>query len=336
MISWGIIGCGDVTEKKSGPAFNKVPHSKLTAVMRRDATKAADYALRHGVPKWYSNADDLINDPDINAVYIATPPSSHEEYTIAALKAGKSVYVEKPVTTDVASCRRMIKAATKYKTKLTIAHYRRALPLFLKVKDLIEKKTIGKLKLIRLNLLLPDQSKLITQTETNWRILPEVSGGGLFYDLAPHQIDIILFICGAAKKYYGLGLNQSNLYGAEDFVSGIIHFEEGSVFSGNWCFTMPECVKEDSCEIIGENGSIKFSFFENNPLLLKLKSGIDAFTFERPEHIQQTMIQKVVNYFLDEEENPCSIEEALKSLEIMERFARRDAMLASPNKMSEP
>ena len=97
QINWGIIGCGDVTELKSGPAFNKVSNSSLVAVMRRDAAKAEDYAKRHGVPKWYSNAEALIKDPDVNAIYIATPPSSHLEYAMAAMNAGKPVYVEKPM-----------------------------------------------------------------------------------------------------------------------------------------------------------------------------------------------------------------------------------------------
>src|ERR1700747_392477 len=99
-IKWGIIGCGDVTEVKSGPAFNKVKDSELVAVMRRDGEKAKDYAQRHKVPKWYTNADQLIHDPDANSVYIATPPSSHEEYAIAVINAGKPVYVEKPMSVD--------------------------------------------------------------------------------------------------------------------------------------------------------------------------------------------------------------------------------------------
>ncbi|MCX6333190.1 MAG: Gfo/Idh/MocA family oxidoreductase, partial [Bacteroidia bacterium] len=82
MINWGIIGCGNVTEVKSGPAFNKVNNSRLIAVMRRDAVLAEDYASRHNVPKFYTDASKLINDPEINAVYIATPPSSHAEYAL--------------------------------------------------------------------------------------------------------------------------------------------------------------------------------------------------------------------------------------------------------------
>ena len=82
MINWGIIGCGKVTELKSGPAFSKVEGSRLVAVMRRNAALAEDYAKRHNVPRFYSNADDLINDGEVNAVYVATPPGSHKEYAI--------------------------------------------------------------------------------------------------------------------------------------------------------------------------------------------------------------------------------------------------------------
>ena len=146
-IRWGIIGCGDVTEVKSGPAFGKVPNSELVAVMRRDADKAKDYASRHNVPKWYSDADKLINDPDINAIYVATPPSSHEEYTLAAIKAGKPVYVEKPMTVSAGSALTMTKAADEKKIKLVVAHYRRAQPLFNKVKQLITEE-VEKLKIV--------------------------------------------------------------------------------------------------------------------------------------------------------------------------------------------
>src|SRR5438067_9879234 len=138
-----MIGCGDVTEIKSDPAFNKIKNSSLVAVMRRDGEKAKDYAHRHGVAKWYNNANDLINDPDVNAIYIATPPSSHEEYTIAALQAGKPVYVEKPMSVNRISAGRMADAARKKNGKLVVAHYRRAQPLFKKIKQLIDERTIG-------------------------------------------------------------------------------------------------------------------------------------------------------------------------------------------------
>src|SRR5687768_1015691 len=151
-IAWGIIGCGDVTEVKSGPAFNKVKNSSLVAVMRRDAEKAKDYARRHNVPKWYDDANALINDPNVNAIHIATPPSSHEQYTMAALQAGKPVYVEKPMSVSFASAVNMMTTAKEKNGKLVVAHYRREQPLFKKIKQLLDKKTIGEVRFARLEL----------------------------------------------------------------------------------------------------------------------------------------------------------------------------------------
>jgi predicted dehydrogenase len=322
ILSWGIIGCGDVTEVKSGPAFNKVNNSQLVAVMRRDAAKAADYAKRHGVPKWYSNAADLINDPAIDAVYVATPPSFHEAYAVQALQAGKYVYVEKPVTTDIASCKRMIDSVSATKGKLVVAHYRRALPMFLTIKKLIADNTIGKVKLIQLNMLQPHQSPIIANTEKNWRVDPAIAGGGLFFDLAPHQLDIITFIFGNYISCSGISVNQAKLYDADDIVVGNIQLPDDILFTGSWCFTAPADMDEDECRIIGEKGSLTFPFF-GNKLELITAEGKQEFSFEHPTHIQQPMIGKVVQYFLGNEPNPCSLEEAIVSLEVMEKFSNK-------------
>ncbi|HET6768425.1 MAG TPA: Gfo/Idh/MocA family oxidoreductase, partial [Chitinophagaceae bacterium] len=213
-VNWGIIGCGDVCEVKSGPAYNKVVNSKLVAVMRRDAGKARDFAQRHGVPKYYTDALELINDKEVNAIYIATPPSSHEAYLEMALKAGKPVYVEKPVTVNSASVQRMMEMERQYNTKVSVAHYRRGLPLFIKIKQLVSDGAVGKVKLILLRTLQPPVSELITQTDDNWRINPEISGGGLFHDLSPHQLDIMYWIFGTPQQVYVQVANQGKLYNA--------------------------------------------------------------------------------------------------------------------------
>ena len=131
VIRWGIIGCGNVTEVKSGPGFQKAAGSALVAVMRRDAALARDYAARHGVPKWYDNAHALVNEPDVDAVYVATPPSSHREYALLAARAGKTVYVEKPMALNHAECLEMIAACRAAGTPLFVAYYRRAQQRFL-------------------------------------------------------------------------------------------------------------------------------------------------------------------------------------------------------------
>ena len=142
-INWGIIGCGDVCEKKSGPAFYKIKHSSLVAVMRRDEAKVKDFAQRHSVEKYYTEAEKLINDPDINAIYIATPPNMHKKYAIQAMEASKPVYVEKPMGMNYTECLEMIETSKITNQKLFVAFYRRALPYFLKVKTLLDENRIG-------------------------------------------------------------------------------------------------------------------------------------------------------------------------------------------------
>lgn len=294
-INWGIIGCGNVTEKKSGPAFNKVPNSRLVSVMRRDADKAADYAQRHGVSKWYSDAEELMNDPEINAVYIATPPALHLPYALTALKKGLHVYVEKPVTLNAAEAQQMAEAVAQSNAELTVCHYRRQLPLFLKIKELIETGTIGDIRTIQIRLWQSRKPELVANSETNWRVNPELSGGGYFHDLAPHQLDIMLYYFGKPLKYSGFGLNQANLSAADDNVNGQILFSNNIPVSGSWSFNVFEDEQTDLCEIIGSDGKISFAFFGN---YIKLNDELIEFT--HPEHIQQPMIEQVVRYFRGE------------------------------------
>lgn len=321
-IKWGIIGCGNVTEVKSGPAFNKVESSELIAVMRRDAAKAADYAKRHAVPHWYSNASELINDPEVNAIYIATPPGSHEEYTLAALKAGKPVYVEKPAALSAASAAKMNQAATEYGVPYTVAHYRRGLPLFKKIKELLKEHTIGDIRLVNLRLFQPLQSDMIARSEENWRLDPAISGGGLFHDLAPHQLDLMIWFFGKAKHASGLSLNQAAAYNADDLVAGQILFENNVMFNGIWSFSVSSNASEDICEIIGSAGKISFSVF-GNYYILKLGDKEERIEFQLPQHIQQPMIEEVVKYFLGTGPNPCTGQDGVDVMNIIDKFAGR-------------
>lgn len=324
-INWGIIGCGDVTEKKSGPAFNKVNNSKLVAVMRRDAAKAEDYAKRHGVPKWYSDARQLINDDEVNAIYVATPPLQHEEYAIAALKAGKPVYVEKPMAVSSASAKKIEQASIDTGVKLTVAHYRRQLPLFKRVKEVIDTNLLGDIRFINLQMLQPNNSPLITKTEENWRVNPALSGGGLFHDLAPHQLDLMIHFFGKVTNAFGTSLNQGKFYNADDIVQGTLLFESDALFNGLWCFTVPKEETKDECEIIGSEGKVSFSIFRHNNLLLNINGQQTEETFDIPEHIQQPMIAKVVEYFLDEGANPCPAQDGVEVMRIIDVFSNAKA-----------
>src|SRR5665647_994210 len=323
-IDWGIIGCGHVTEVKSGPAFNKVNNSCLVAVMRRDAEKAKDYASRHNVPKWYDNAMNLINDPDVNAIYIATPPSSHEAYALAALRAGKPVYVEKPMTVNFASAINMVNAAKETNVKLTVAHYRRAQPYFKKIKQLLDDKIIGEVRIVKLDF----YKKLLSEEDLKlpgyaWRLDTTVAGGGLFHDLAPQQLDLLYYFFGAVENASGISVNQSHLYNADDVVAGNILFKNGVVFSGSWCFNAAPQNERDSCEIIGSEGTLRFSVFGEQIIVISKNNNEQNISFTPPRHVQQPMIEKVVEYFLDGGPNPCSAEDGAEIIRLMDQFTEK-------------
>ena len=129
ILHWGFIGCGEVTEKKSGPAFSEVEGSEVVAVMSRDARKARNYAERHGIKCWYTDVQELIDDAEVNAIYIATPPSSHATYAIMAMKAGKPVYVEKPLASSYEDCARINRVSEQTGVPCFVAYYRRYLPI---------------------------------------------------------------------------------------------------------------------------------------------------------------------------------------------------------------
>ena len=323
-ISWGIIGCGNVTEVKSGPAFNLVEGSKLTAVMRRNAEKARDYAQRHNVPKWYGDADQLLNDPDINAVYIATPPVFHKEFAIKALAKGLHVYVEKPVTLNAKEAEEIANASKHSSAKIVVAHYRRRLPAFLFVKELLEKKAIGEVRLVQISMWQSMQPDLVAKTEENWRVNPKISGGGLFHDLSPHQLDLMLYYFGGPVKCSGFSLNQSKQNIADDTVCGQMLFKNNILFTGIWNFCAAEHVAKDECIIIGSNGSISFSFFGSGDVTVRGENGKEErHHFEHPRHIQQPMIQSVVNYFKGSEENPCTIDEGISVMKMIDAFTMK-------------
>lgn len=292
-IRWGIIGCGNVTEVKSGPGFQKAQNSSLVAVMRRNGDLARDYAQRHGVPNWYDTAEALIHDPDVDAVYIATPPASHKQYTLLCAQAGKPVYVEKPMALNTAECQQMIQACQAAHVPLFVAYYRRALARFLKVKELLAAGAIGDVRFVTVTLTQPLAADLLHAQQLPWRLIPEISGGGLFVDLAAHMLDILDFLLGPVTSVQGFASNQAHQYQAEDIVSGTFVFESGVHAVGTWCFTSYN--RRDITEIVGTAGQISYSTFDAQPIVLTRSDLQEEFAFADPAHIQQPFIQTVVD-----------------------------------------
>lgn len=293
-VNWGIIGCGNVTELKSGPAFNKVAHSKLCAVMRRDAGKAADYAQRHGVPVWYSDASQLINDPQVNAIYIATPPDTHASYAIQAMRAGKPVYVEKPMARTYEECQEMIRVSKETGMPLFVAYYRRTLPAFLKVKEMVNEGIIGTPLTVNIRLHKSSGEKDQFKERQTWHTNPQIAGAGYFYDLGSHQFDYLDFVFGPVTEVKGMAQNRAGYYSSEDTVSATFAFESGVTGTGSWSFVVAKGCDEDIIEITGTKGKIVFSCFQHGDVKLTTPQGEVILSFQNPLNISHYLIEQVV------------------------------------------
>jgi len=324
VIRWGIIGCGDVTEIKSGPAFNKIKDSQLVAVMRRTTEKARDYAQRHQVPKWYDDADKLIHDADVNAIYIATPPGSHAEYAIKVAGAEKPVYVEKPMARNYAECEAMIKACQAANVPLFVAYYRRRLPSFLKVKELIDTGVLGKIMLVNLCFYETPRQEDSNQANPPWRLLPELAGGGYLFDMGSHQLDILDFLLGPIVDVWAIVTNQGGLYSVEDTVCAGFKFESGVVGTGRWCFAASAASRCDRIEIIGSRGRVTFPCFAlEKPVLLETLTEQAEFVFSPPAHVQQSLIQTVVDELLGRGQCPSTGETGKRTSWVLDKIIEK-------------
>jgi predicted dehydrogenase len=328
IVKWGILGVGDVCEVKSAPAMQLIDNSEIVAVMRRNGAKAQNYAKRHQVSKWYDKAEDLINDPDVNAVYIATPPNAHEELTIKTAKAGKPVYVEKPMAISYAECNRMIVACKEANVPLYVAYYRRRLPNFLKLKTLIKSGAIGEVRLVKIELYKTNESDdSLTKAgmiSVNWRVSPKISGGGYFFDLAAHQLDFLDFVFGPIKSAIGYAGNQSGLYSAADIITGSFTFENGIQGVGSWCFTVDKKAQKDKLTIIGTEGKLSIPFFGDAEIVLE-KSDLkrkEKFTFDLPKHIQHPLIETIVDDLLGNGTCPSTGLSAARTNWVMEEMTK--------------
>ena len=292
-VRWGILGCGNVTEVKSGPGFYKSEGSRLVAVMRRDASKAADYARRHDVERWYGEAATLIADPNVDAVYIATPPSTHHFLALQVARAGKPCMVEKPMAMDHSQCLEMCAAFEQAEQPLFVAYYRRALPRFLKVRELLQAGAIGQVTSAHI----VEYRPLASREETrDWRFDASLSGGGLFMDLGSHGLDLLDFLLGPIQRVGGFSVNSGHTYAAEDVTVAALRFQSGVLGTGVWNFNGDH--REDRLVLTGSDGAIRCPVFSDTDVVLKNPEGEQIFEFRNPPHVHQPLIQAATHQIL--------------------------------------
>ncbi len=313
-VRWGIIGVGNVTERKSGPGFQQAKRSELVAVMRRNGELAADYARRNNVPRWYDDAEELINDPEVDAVYVATPPDSHREYVVRVAQAGKPVYVEKPMARTAQEGEDMISACDEAGVGLFVAYYRRAMPRFVTVKELLDSGRIGQLRTVSIRNERP--APVGESDNEGWRVDPEISGGGHFVDLGSHILDLLDWLVGPVTHAAGVATNRGGRYRAEDLVTGVFSFRSGVEGVGVWNYDSFQ--NQDQVEIIGTAGALRFSCFADEPLRLFTADGVEQIKAPYPETVQLPLIQTVVNALTGHGESPSDGHSAVRTARVID------------------
>jgi predicted dehydrogenase len=294
-IRWGMIGTGNVTELKSAPSFNKIENSRLVAVGNRSYKKAEDYAARHQVPVVHKDPFEVIQNPEVDIVYIATPPGSHMEYALESINAGKPVYIEKPMARTARECRIINEAAEKTGVPVFVAYYRRGLDYFKKVRSIIENGTLGKILYINLQQYYPARDEDYDRNKLPWRVIPEDAGGGYFHDLGCHALDILFHIFGDPLKVCGLTGNIGGLYEPEDSLSASLVLPGELLINGSWNFVTAPAFKRDLVEVFGEKGMLSFGIFSFKPIILNTGDHKETIATIQPEHIQLPLITTIVN-----------------------------------------
>jgi predicted dehydrogenase len=315
-IRWGILGCGDVTEVKSGPGFQKARGSQLVAVMRRNGALAADYAKRHGVARWYDDARALVNDPEVDAVYIATPPGAHLELASLVAAAGKPCYVEKPMARNTPECDTMIAAFAKAKQKLFVAYYRRAMPRFVKVKELLDSGALGRLTSISYRFACSTPANA-DPAQNAWRVAAENAGGGLLLDVGSHVLDFIDYCVGPLEAVHGTAARLASEANVEDSVS--MSFRSASGVPGAAVWNFSSHAKDDVLEFLGTKGRVSFIVFSDAPIRLETATGTEEFAYPNPPHVAQPLIQTVVDELLGRGTCPSTPESARRTQLVMDR-----------------
>ena len=317
ILRWGIIGCGNVAEHKGGPPLYTVDDSELIAVMRRDRTRAEDFAKRHGAKRVYTDVQQLLADDEINAVYIATPPNLHCEQTIFAAHAGKHILCEKPMAMTVDECQQMVDACRDANVSLMIAYYRNHYPNVVKMKTLMEEGAIGDVVLARINCTAyfnPNRNDL-----KNWRINPEISGGGVLMDIGSHRISLLQYLMGDIASAQGFAESVHLDAAVDDSAVFSLRFESGAhaVANINWNIG----VGRDDVEVYGTAGCLRCSPLNSENLTLETKSdGLVDLKQTPLQHTHTGLVENFINHIKTGQPIRCSGESGLQTNATMEQI----------------
>jgi predicted dehydrogenase len=288
--------------------------------MRRDYEKAKDYAERHEVKTVYTQAEEMIENSNIDAIYIATPPDSHKFYALKVANAGKPCCIEKPLTPSYKDSLAIHRAFQDKEVPLFVAYYRRSLPRFNEVKNTLDSGDLGEIRHITWNLSKPANQFDLTG-KYNWRTEKKIALGGYFDDLASHGLDLFAYLLGDFDEVKGIRLNQQGLYSSLDAISACWSHRNGVTGSGSWTFGCHN--RQDNVEIYGSKGNIKFSIFDEKPLIICNTAGEREVFIKNPDNIQLYHVQNIANQLFSGAPHPSNGLSATHTSWVMDKILGR-------------
>jgi predicted dehydrogenase len=268
-VGWGLIGCGDISRKRVAPALRDLENCELVAVSRADAARAEAFAAEFGAKRWHADWRELVADPEVEAVYVATPVRLHAEQAIAAAEAGKHVLCEKPMALNVAECARMNAAAGANGVRLGVAYYRRFYPVVERIKAILESGEIGKAVVAQMNAF--ERFEPGPEHPRRWLLDKGQSGGGPMFDFGCHRVEVLLNLFGDVSQVKGLASNVLFAREVEDTASALLQFERGP----QAVLTVSHAAREpqDTLEVFGSEGSVRSDVLNEGKLKVRTAAG---------------------------------------------------------------
>ncbi|MDD4872974.1 MAG: Gfo/Idh/MocA family oxidoreductase [Kiritimatiellae bacterium] len=316
-IRWGVVGAGNVFENKSGPALCKVPNSELVAVMRTNAAKAEETARRHGAQRWYTDAQSLIADPDVNAVYIASPHYLHQEHVALAARAGKIVLCEKPVGINTVQARQAVDVCKANGVSLTVAYYRRFWDVVRAMKNFLYDGAIGEVVTARAQL----SDWFNGDAERGWLTARAKSGGGALANAGAHWIDLIRFLLGEVTDVMADASSKGRGWEIDDTTIVQMRMANGALASLISTFCSPISVNE--LDISGTEGRLYASPLSEGHLILHRRGREpEILNYPRKDVVHMGLIAELVPRLLRGEPSPLPGEEAVAVWKIMDAAYR--------------
>ncbi len=264
-INWGIIGPGKIANRFAS-AFGSIPNAKLYAVASRDRNKAEAFAKQYNIAHAYDNYDALVDNPNIDIIYIATPHPFHHEQTLLCLNRKKAVLCEKPLTLNATRALEMISAARSNNVFLMEAMWTRFFPSMHKMLEIINEGLIGEMKFVRADF------GFKAPFDPNSRVYNLDLGGGAMLDVGVYPLFLALLLLGKPDDIKSFA--QLSSTGADEITNAMLYYKSGCIAN---ILSAVVADTPKTAEIIGTMGTITLHtpWHKASSLSLKLNDGTE-------------------------------------------------------------